>query len=119
MSDLEVKIGEYRSLHPTDYHVLSSLTLSNQIGPDGACEQVLSLLLQKEPDSSAGSLHLEFQGVRKLVFQQPKWSLISIGFLEVSLGREVTGVFGNLYVADKGHEEVVRFECRDFDAHIS
>jgi hypothetical protein len=88
------------------------------MGPDGAYEQVLSLVLQKDLAILAGSLHLEFQGVRKLVLQQPDWSVISVGFLDISIGRDVAGIVGNLFVRDTDQERVVRFECRDFDAQV-
>jgi hypothetical protein len=118
MSELDRKIRDYYNLRPTEFHVLSLLTLSNQIGPGGAYEQVLSLVLQKNLAMLAGSLHLEFQGVRKLVLRQPDWSVISIGFIDISVERDVAGTVGNLFVRDTDQEQVIRFECRDFDAQI-
>jgi hypothetical protein len=119
MSDLQVRVRDYYALRPADYHVLSLMTLSQQLGPEGVCEQVLRLVLQKDFASAEASLHLEFLGVRKLAFEQPEWSLISVGHIEISLGREVVGSIGNFFVRDTDQERVLRFECRDFSAHVA
>lgn len=118
MSDLEPKIRAYYNLQPTDYPVSQSIVLSQGIGPNGVCEQTLSMVLQKELASTAPSLRLEFYGVRKLVLQQPEWSLISIGHIEIAIPTGLRNVESNILVRDPEQEQIIRFECRDFEAYL-
>src|SRR5215467_5538310 len=112
MSELKTKIRDYCALRPKDYHVVQSITLSQNFGPTGVYEQTVSLVLQKEVVSVA-RLCLEFYGVRKLLLQQPEWSLISIGLLDISMQTGLQDFENNLLVCDLDHEAIISFECRD------
>lgn len=118
MSELESKVREYYQLRPTDYSVVRHITLSQGAGPGGVFEQRLSLVLQRQPGSTVANLYLEFYGVQKLVLQQPMRSLLSIGHIEIRVGRGASNDSSNFIVLDPEQEEVLRFECRDFEAHI-
>src|SRR5262249_32105858 len=108
---------DYYDLRPKDYHVVQSITLSQKFGPSGIFEQTLSLILQKKVVSEA-RLCLEFYGVRKLLLQQPEWSLISIGLLDISMQTGLQDFENNLLVRDLDHDAIISFECRDFDARV-
>ncbi len=118
MSDYESKIRDYYSLRPTQYSTLQSLTLSQGTGPSGVCEQSVSLVLSKGGNDEDECLHIDFFGVRHLIIQQPDWSLITIGHVEVLAGSKVPKVTGNYLVRDPEQERILWFECMDFNAVI-
>jgi hypothetical protein len=115
VSELKTKIRDYYALQPKDYHVVQSIKLSQNFGRTGVCEQTLSLVLQKEVVSVA-RLCLEFYDVRKLLLQQPEWSLISIGLLDISM--PAGSQENSLLVRDLDQERIISFECQDFRAHV-
>jgi hypothetical protein len=117
VSELKIKIRDYYDLRPKDYHVMQSITLSQSLGSTGVCEQTLSLVLKKEAVSAA-RLHLEFYGVRNLLLQQPEWSLITMGLLDISMPTGLQDFENGLLVRDLDQERIISFECRDFHAHV-
>jgi hypothetical protein len=113
------KIDNYYScLRPTQYSVVVCLTLTQEIGDEGICEQNMSLIMQKEFGEAGACLQLKFFGVRNLVLQQPPWSLVSIGHIEILLGSECPNIESNYLVRDPEQERIIWFECRDFDACV-
>jgi hypothetical protein len=118
VSALQDSIREYYELRPTEYSVVRTMTISQGIGPTGICEQTLSLVLQKELGSPGKSLFIEFHGVRNLLLRQPEWSLISMGHIEISAPSELQKYSSTLLVRDSDQEQIIRFECRDFEAHV-
>ena len=118
MNTFKTKICNYYELKPTHFPVVGSLSFLQAIGNAGACEQILSLIMQKEFGNSDVQLHITFYGVRNLVFQQPPWSLISIGHMEILLGSELPKIESNYLVRDPEQERIIWFECRDFEAFI-
>ena len=118
VSELESKVREYYKLRPTDYSVVRQITLSQGAGPGGVFEQRLSVVLQRRPGSAVANLYLEFYGVQKLMLQQPMRSLLSIGHIEIRVGGAASNGSNNFIVIDPEQEQVIRFECRDFEAHI-
>lgn len=116
MNDNDALIREYYRLKPTQFTILRSIAMTQGVGARGICEQSLSVVLSKELGDRTPSLRLTFHGVRNLVFEQPDWSQISIGHLEIMAGRDGQNVHGNYLVRDPDQERIVQFECDDFDA---
>ncbi len=116
MNETNLLIGEYYRLQPTQFTKLQSLMITQGIRRNGICEQSLSLVLSKELDSDGPKLYLSFRGVRNLTFQQPEWSEISIGHLEILAGSEIPNLSSRYLVRDPEQERIVWFECSDFDA---
>src|SRR5262245_9895204 len=115
---LESKIDDYYRLSPVDYTVVRAIVFSQGIATTGVCEQNLGLVLGKSMEYVGDSLHIDFYGVRKLIIRQPEWSLVSIGHVQIALGVELPNVEGNFLVRDSSQDEILRLECRDFDAEI-
>lgn len=118
MTEADTLISEYYRLNPTQYFVLRSLSMTQGISSNGVCEQSLSMILAKASGDKGPSLHLSFRGVRNCEFQQPEWSEMSIGHLEIISGSEVASVSGRYFVRDASQERIIRFECNDFDSHV-
>lgn len=118
MSTSAEKIRAYYDLRPTNYPVVHSIRLFQEIGSAGACEQALSIVLQKEFGSVEKCLCLDFLGVRELSLHQPQWSLISIAHLEITLAAKPIASGGTLLVSDADQDQIIRFLCRDFAAQI-
>jgi hypothetical protein len=119
MSDLPPKVREYYALNPTAYFIVRLVSLSQGISPARVNEQSLYVVLGRELGGSSPCLHIEFQGVRKLVLQQPEWSQISLGHLEITQITADPAVTEKYAVRDAGQDSLISFECRDFDAVIS
>jgi hypothetical protein len=118
MNEPDALISEYYRLSPTHFVVLRSLSITQGISSHGICEQSLSVIFAKATDVEDAKLYLSFRGVRNLVFQQPEWSQISIGHLEILSGNEVANVCGRYLVRDAEQEQIIWFECNDFDFHV-
>ena len=111
-------VEEYYRLQPTSYTTLRSLQLTQTSGPAGVCEQRLSIVLSKDINPEDTCLHTEFHGVRNLQLNQPDWSLISIGHLEIVVGRDIPDINSNYLVRDPEQERILWFECREFTAFV-
>jgi len=118
MKEVDSLISEYYRLNPTQYFVLRSLSITQGISSNGMCEQSLSVILGKASGDEGPKLYLSFRGVRKFEFQQPEWSEISIGHVEIISGSDVSNVTGRYLVRDASQERVIFFECNDFDSHV-
>jgi len=119
MSDLPQMIHEYYALNPTAYFVVRLVSLSQNASPAQANEPSLYVVLGRELEGSSPCLHIEFQGVRKLVLRQPEWSQISVGHLEITQTTADSAGMGKYAVRDAGADGLISFECCDFDAVIS
>ena len=119
MNDRDRRISEYYRLSPTLFTVLQSMMIVQGIGSDGVCKQSLSIVLSQQPGNGTPSLHLTFRGVRQFTFQQPEWSQMSIGHLEICAGTTIPGVNESYLVRDPDQECIVSFECDDFEAVLA
>ncbi len=119
MMDCESHIHKYYSMQPTRFSVVHSLSLLQGKGPNGDWEQRIILILCKSSSDQSERLNLEFDGVRKLRIQQPDWSEISIGHLEIRPAKEMGNVVGNYLVRDPEQECIIWFACRDFSANVT
>lgn len=119
MSESDPLISEYYRLGPTQFTKLQSLALTQGISISGVCEQSLSMVLSKDLQEGSLKLYLEFRGVMNLEFQQPQWSEISIGHLEIISGSDIANIYGRYLVRDPDQERIIWFECNDFDAYVA
>jgi hypothetical protein len=111
-------INDYYSLNPKQFFVLRSLSMKQELSRGGVCEQSLSVVLATATKDDGPSLHLSFRGVRNLKFQQPEWSEISIGHIEIRSAADTPNASGRYLVRDADQDSIIKFECNDFDSYV-
>ena len=106
-------ISEYYALRPGSYGHIVRLVYSQQQRVNTA-ENIISheldLVLSKSHDLTGETLLLHFEGVSKLHFSQPEWSLATFGLIE--LHEQEPGYFAT------EEEGLIRFNFQAFEARI-
>ena len=116
MTDISKKVADFVELNPRKFPVLRMVTITQGDGIDGVYEQRVSVILARDVDDESELLHVEFYGVRQLVFSQPDFSVINI-HLEILDASMVQGTVCTFFVRDTEQEKVICFECSDFEAY--
>lgn len=109
---------DFVALSPRQFSVLRSLTVSQSFGASDVYEQQLALVLAQDVNDETECLYLEFDGARNLKLCQSDLSVIDM-HLQIHDGSAVSDVHSKFFVSDGEMEEVIRFECRTFEAYIA
>jgi hypothetical protein len=118
LTDISERVSDFVALNPLAFSVLKTLAITQGDSSGGVYEQRVSVVLAKDVDDDSELLHVEFYGVRNFVFAQPDFSVVSV-HLDILDGSTVPGRGCVFFVRDIEQEEMVCFECREFEAYTA